>query len=680
MGVKYAQEEIQEATALAKGSSKDQDVVGIVKGWMSKSDGERAQWRDDQSKWYKLRMRIKKKKDYPFPNCSNIRLPTLDNKIKKLKAQTINSLFGIRPLVQAVPAPGGNWQTAIKIEKFLDHLLSDVMCVYNDMVITIDQAYEKGFFLQKVYWKLETQERIDQFDVDDLTLQETVQLYQLPLEEACNWLAKKYDVDRHKYVWADNYNKLKKAAEKILAAQYKVTITTEDVTYNFPSIALISPDECYVPSDGGYDPQNLPYFIHEFYVTKEEAQANVTAKGWDINSVEFITTLTELIEEIKTVKDNKEGVTHFKKTGKLRVAECFGYVNGKRQCITIFPDFNKLAKQSDMPTPTGRIPVVKYYHELREDRWYHHRSLADIIEDLVKEIDIQHMQKIDRQTIVNSPKYVYRAGLVNTQTTQFMFGQGIPVQGMQSLGDIIAPLNDYNQAAEFSYDREQQILKAEIDEYTGQVDYTLSQQVNRREPRTAEEVAAQSQLAQVVTSLDSAMFRQSFEQLVNLVFEMWCEYGDDEYEFSYFGENNYEPIKLTKEELQGKYKVVVRANDNNTNPRVRLAKAREILQSVVGGLQIGVTTPINVINAYKRFFQELDVNNAEELYTMPQPKQPGVPDKTMPKFEDLEEAEQSQILMRLGIKPDHMSRVADKMRQIQNERSDNITNIVNTMK
>ena len=86
-----------------------------------------ATWRANQLKWHKLRMRIKKTKSFPFHGCANLRLPTVETKLRKGKANIAKLIFGVRPVVQAVPSPSGNLQTAKKIEKFLDHLIMDVM-------------------------------------------------------------------------------------------------------------------------------------------------------------------------------------------------------------------------------------------------------------------------------------------------------------------------------------------------------------------------------------------------------------------------------------------------------------------------------------------------------------------------------------------------------------------------
>jgi len=82
-------------------------------------------------------------------------------------------------------------------------------------------------------------------------------------------------------------------------------------------------------------------------------------------------------------------------------------------------------------------------------------------------------------------------------------------------------------------------------------------------------------------------------------------------------------IKLTREETQGKYVITVRGNDQNTNPQVKMQKAQQIMMGTQNQLaiQMGVISPIHVANAYKRFYQMLDVPNWEELVATPEQMQ-----------------------------------------------------------
>jgi hypothetical protein len=301
-------------------------------------------------------------------------------------------------------------------------------------------------------------------------------------------------------------------------------------------------------------------------------------------------------------------------------------------------------------------------YELSDDRWFSHRGIPEMIEDITKEIDMQHNMKLDSQTMRNAPMYLYRAGLVNKNTMQFSWGQGIAVGGMQPLGDVIAPLNNSNPNVEFSYKDEQMLLEGRVEELIGQADFTLQSMINKRQPRTLGEVSMQQQNMNSLFSLDADLMRGSFEELFNWIWELWCQYGDDQYEFAYFGKEGFEPIRLTKEEVQGKYKITVRGNDQNTNPQVRLQKAQMILQIQQNPLAIqsGVISPINMANGIKLALQEMDIQNWQELVMPPeilaqqmqaQQQKPQTQDIRI-KAKDLTDAEMAQVMQSRGMQVD----------------------------
>jgi hypothetical protein len=176
---------------------------------------------------------------------------------------------------------------------------------------------------------------------------------------------------------------------------------------------------------------------------------------------------------------------------------------------------------------------------------------------------------------------------------------------------------------------------------------------------------------QQVFSLDADMFRMSFEELFNWIWDLWCQYGEDMYEFAYFGKEGWTPIRLTKEEVQGHYKITVHGNDQNTNPQVRIQKAQMIITAMNDpyAVQTGVITSLNVYNAKKRFFQELDIPSWEELITQPQQQPMGMQNIPI-NMEQLTDAEQAQILAKQGIQPDIQGRALKSRAIIQEKQSE----------
>jgi hypothetical protein len=691
---------------------KKDTLVSSIKGMVEESQAMTTKWEQNNLKWNKMRYRIKKEKNFPFVGCANIRMPTIETKLRKLKAALVNVVAGIRPIAAVIPTPSGNWQTALKVEKFLDHMIMDVIKLKNKLIIAIDQTLEKGFYIMKPYWNTNIITRVEKLNINDLSVEEATVVFdpQLPPEMLKQLIAKKYDVDMSPLVAKENGDKLDEIIKALNEGKKNIDVTFQDVICNYPDVALCEPERIFVPTDSGYHPESCTWIIHEFNLPIETLEVNGKYKNWDIGDI------AELAEEQKSKavttqygtsrdanidgqKDSREGIDVLEKTGKVRIWEYYGWYDinddgtDEKCVITIAPDFDKVIRKIALPFYSGKYPFVKTFYELTDDRWFSHRGIPEIIEDIVKEIDMQHNMKLDSQTMRNAPMYVYRAGMINKNTMQFAWGQGMPVSGMQPLNDIIAPLNNNNPNVEFSYEREQMLLEGRVEELIGQSDFTLQSMINKRQPRTLGEVGMQQQSMQNIFSLDADLMTGSIGELFNWIWELWCQYGDDKYEFAYFGQNGYEPIRLTKEEIQGKYKITVRGNDQNTNPQIKLQKAQMILQMQENpmAMQSGVVTPQNLANGMKRVYQIADIDGWEELVTMPQPPQKPTLEQIAPMFKpkmkDLTEFEQAQILGAMGMQPDTRGRrMNDEMTgrehsaDIQNKKADTLNKIVSSAK
>jgi hypothetical protein len=645
----------------------DRKLVDTIKKWRDSSRGLTASWEINQLKWQKMRMRIKKVKNFPFVGCANLRMPTIETKIRKLKASLVNVIFGIRPVVQVIPTPSGTFENAQKIEKFLDYLIMEKTDTKNKVVISVDQTLEKGWVCMKPFWAYEEVTRIENASLDDLSISDVEKIHSVntSTEDLAQMLVSYFQADMTDNVKNVNMTTLRDAAEKIHGGSADVKVDLQEVTKNHPDADTCMDERIYVGTDSGYDPQGCQWVIHEFFMPLDTVKKNAELKGWDVKGVTEIWAMKQVNlnqRNIQIVKDFREGIMRLQTPDELVMiweAYCWYDINGdgikEKVVATLAPDFLKVLRKSTLPFYNQKWPFVKLFYELIDDRWFSHRGIPEMIEDIVKEIDIQHMQKIDSQTIRNSPMFMYRAGMINNKAVQFIFGQGIPVQGMTPLNDVMAPMNNQNQAAEFSYKDEQMILESKVEELLGQVDFTLQSMINKRQPRTLGEVNQQVQGAQTTFSLDAALFKGQIEELFNWYWDLWCQYGNDEEEFSYFGKDGWEKIRLNREEVKGKYKITVRGNDQNTNPQIRLQKAQAVMADMENPIlmQSGVVTPINLANALKMKYQLMDIDNWQELVTFPQPKQQSPPPPPIKmNMLDLTPLEQAQVKQKFGIQPD----------------------------
>jgi len=667
----------------------DDKILNYIDGVIEDSVSQTGAWSDNQSKWHRLRMRIKKVKTFPFANCSNIRMPTAEIKIRKLKAALYNVIFGIRPIVQVVPSPSGSMQVASKIEKWLDHLIMDVIKLQKKCVIAIDQELEKGFYLLKPYWKTEIFTRIEEFKIEDLSMEEAMQLYdtQTSPEMIKKAVVDRLEVDMSERVAIDNEKEVERVVVEVLQGKDNIKFQLQDVICDYPDVALADPERVYVPADAGYDPQGCQFIVHEFFLPLNQVKANAELKDWNKLSIEEIDELKDVDVDTSTDMDKnvREGIERINNPSNLvMIWEFYGWYDlnddgvDEKVVITLAPDFNKVLRKITLPFNNGKFPFVKLAYEYTDDRWFSHRGIPEIIEDIIKEIDTQHMQKIDNQTIRNAPMFTYRAGLVNPNLVKFIPGQGIPVQGMNPIQDTLAILNNNNPNTEFSYEKEQMILETKVEELTGQIDFTLQSMINKRQPRTLGEVNLQSQNMQNVFSLDANMHIESFCDLFNFIWDLWCQYGSDEQEFMYFGKQGWEKIKLSREEIQGHYKITVRGNDQNTNPQVRLQKAQMVMMASTNEMaaQMGVIKSWHLAEAYDLLYKELDLpessrlhEDAQALFQQSQQAQPQpLPIKVGMK--DLADGEQAQVVQRMGMKPDIQGRALKSQAKIQEKEAE----------
>lgn len=344
--------------------SNNDEIIKFVQGKMSDAKTHTQTWRANQVKWHKLRMRIKKAKTSPFVGCSNIRMPTAETKIRKLKASLINVIFGMRPIAQVIPTPSGSLRVAQKIEKFLDHLLMDVIKLKQIATIAIDRVLEKGFFLLKPYWKLEITKRKEEFSLDELSEQEKIAFNEIkksPMvsEIILREVIKRLNVDLSPEVYKENMEICKNAVKQILAKKNKISVEVQDVISNNPDIALCDSEYVYVPSDSGYNPQDCNFIVHEFYLPLRQLKTNTRLKGWDktaIDDIELNKNIDLKSRKIDITKDTREGIERLQNPSELvKIQEiyCWYDLNGdgeQEKCIfTISADFNKVLRKITLP-------------------------------------------------------------------------------------------------------------------------------------------------------------------------------------------------------------------------------------------------------------------------------------------------------------------------------------------
>lgn len=643
----------------------DEQLLTKYKSLIQMSLDGTSEWRSKQDQWHKQRMCVKKKKVFPYEGCSNLKMPTIERHIRKKKAKLANRIFGIRPIVQAVPPPSGNPQTSQRIEKFVDHLLMDVMNVYPKFLIALDKMLESGFSVLKSFWRIDITKRYETFGLEDMSVEDAAMMFSHGTDP--DWIkeeiVKRLSIDMNPMVAEENEKAIEDAIVKLYQGADEVTIDVQDIIYNAPDVAIPDVERIIVPPESPLDPKDCEWKCHDMIIPFRVFKTR-TSRGYkNIDVVNDLLARSAADPNFMKdqTKDTREGIQRFQASGDIRVQELYtweklneGDVEPRKCIITICPDFNVVCRRISADGIDGEDPFSRINNEIIDDRWFSSRGIPEIITDIAKEIDTQKNQRIDSQTARNAPMWMYRVGIMNPQA-KLKPNKGIPVPAGVPFGEAFAMVNNTNLNAEYSYKDEMMMLNAETEELLGEVNFTLQSQINKRQPRTGTEVEQQVNNSVPSSNIEADMVMNGFNDFVQKVFALWCKNGDDQVEFQYFGPDangQFETIKLSKEELQG-HLITLRGNDANTNPDKRIQKAITIKQMVNDpvSLQMGITTPMNVYNANREFFQQMGVN--PDLYVSPPAPPPPPP---LPKInlamEDMTPMEQMQIKQRMGIQPD----------------------------
>lgn len=665
---------------------------------ISESDSVKTKWAQKLDYYYRMRYRLRRTKDWPFIGCSNLGLPTIEKFLRKIKAGFFNIFWGIRPHTTIIPEGPQSFELAQRLEHYLDWLLENKIKFAAKFAIALDKMLEKGFCVLEPLWVIKDEKRKFDIDLKGLPQDIVAQIFS-PLDTGDDQviadIAKLFDIDMSETVRHENIENLRKALSELKSGKERVQLTVCDETYNNVDINVHDPENVFVPADSGIDPQECRFIAYEVYepwdIVKQKARAGIydhdtfsdmeafkaigagaPSQGKDSFNVNRTT---------DALKDQREGIERANNaSNSVKLLRTYAWYDldkdgVEERCVFILaPEWKKCLKAFPFPYSHRRWPAVRFNAETVDDRWYGARGIPEMLEDIVKEIDTQHNQKIDQQTIRNVPMFAYRSGVVNSRFVKFIPGQAIPVNGLTPLEDAVKVLRNESSNAEYSYRDEEMLLKLEVQEIYGIQDYSLQSVVNRRQPRTASEVMAQQQSGSTIFSLDSLLLSEALSELLTQIVQLTQQYLPDEIFFSVVGEGV--SAKLTRDEIQGQFLVRVRGNDLNTNPQKRLemAQAKHAFLINPYNIQTGIVTPVNAYLSLKEYLQYTGDVNWQSKISMPQPPPPPAPPPAITQvktnFDQLTDLEQAQVLASGGIKPDMEGRLLEKKQELLSEMSD----------
>lgn len=622
------------------------DFVKDLHRRIKKDKEDRAQWEEDKTYYFKRRYGLLwRNPDFPWPGSSNIVMPLIDMMIDKLKPLYANLVLQAKPPVTVLTHGGAEVANqARKIEQWFDWLIRAGSPQFGtEIVLAIDDLLETGRGIVKTLWQYDT-----------CATTETLVPSRLPkrLAQMIPRINTAQDADRASAMlgvnvlsreeFKENEGRVRqmvqvdfqldpeedadrKVADQILSwmrsgAKQALTIERRDILWDAPRIAQVHPFDLIVPSYTT-DLEETERITHVMWMSDRQIRQRARDAKWNRSAVR------DLLEKRSREKDKyrsasrgydhtlveeslREGVNMDHTDAQFEIYECATWfdVNGdgvdEKVCVLYSPenpDAVLKAYEYRGVSSGNRWPYHTATFEKNKRRWYSPRGIPEKLDDLDAEVTAQHRAKLNRSAISNAPTFFYRTNSgINPRNFRWVPGQMFPT--MNPLGDVV-PVQIPN--LDLSFDQEQHILRTWAEQYVGTPDFGLTSQDSMTEPRTATELRQIAQQGNQALSLRGSLFQHMMASVYDSLHDLWVVYGPDEVWVRITGT---EPLRLTKEELQGDYLFIPTGIIGEQDPIVEAQKslARIQILTQVGPL-MGLRYELDMGEAVRDWLEKDDV-------------------------------------------------------------------------
>ena len=604
---------------IAPDSSRMSDFLTNIGKKIRQDFGDRESWVEARDHFNRRRYGMEwRNPTTPWVGSSNIVLPVIDKKIDELKPQYINMILSPRPTVTAHAVMPRFQKKVRNVE-----LLFDWIAHYGaprfaeEVIFAADDCLEMGRAIFKSYWHYETRQgptvlnasrlppelrRLIVVDGNDQYADKVflasggqggaVSLTKREFDgmrEAVEMVVQKaFDLDPEE-------PRDQKAISKVIAwfrggAKGDLVFESRDVIRSVPAMRTISPMDFIVPRNATCDVEEHERICEVMYFTRSQLQQTALDQKWNKGAVdEFLdrrkkgrvdrengggkTNAQRMLMDLQQA--SREGVAQATSDDLFeiwkvatRYSDSLGGAEKKVVALIAADAPDLPLKIKSHNRPSGKWGYHTYTFELNKRRWYSPRGVPELLDDLEAEITAAERAKINRMAIANCPTLKYKPNRhINPSSWKFFPGVMFPT--VDPSGDVIplqfAPLD-------VSFDSHIQQLSVWAEQRLGSADHSLANQGSLSEPRTKYEIQSIQSQARQTLSMRGTICKLAYDEMWGEFFDLWHSLGPDEVYVKVTGGD--EPIKLTKEDLQGQFLIQCAGTIGSSDPAMEAQKAQ----------------------------------------------------------------------------------------------------------
>lgn len=537
----------------------------------------------------------------------------------RVKASEVALFANVRPLCSFMPTGEANIDIARKMEWYFDwRLRYSVPDFFQQLILGIDDRLQMGKCFFKVIYEYETETvyqtitlkslpgRLKKFSVvpvggeaaaeyiaqisggqsTPITKQEFDKYWEKPLPQSIQSIKAiikdEFDLDEDEPM---DRRALEQLHKFFRSGEHETIIKKREVMRHYPRMISIDPLDVIVPS-WTKSLESAERITHRMWLTKDQLLRKVRDQKWNESVVDQL--ITQGGQNVgaqglgqytmyNVQKAVREGVFNYYDDPLFEVHESYclydldGDGVGEKAVIWTATGIETPLKFIAYPYDHNQWPIIDIPHELNDKDFYSPRGIPEKIKDLDEEITQQHRAKLNRMLIANSPTFTYRRGSgFNPSKVRWIPGEMYQVGQQGDVAAIQIPNLD------ISFDREQNILRAEIESYVGVPDTSITSPLSKpSQPRTATEISVISNVSQQASGYRTLLFQLGMQKVLNQMWALEEQYGPEELWVRVAEEP---PQKVTRKEIQGKFVIVPRGTVVNSTPEAEAQKALTTFQ------------------------------------------------------------------------------------------------------
>ena len=565
---------------------------------------DRVEWETRLAEWEDQYYNRAPDKDYPWPGSANFHVPITMTGVETLKPKLVEAVLGQNPPIMVVPVQPASEERKDRTETFLNWQILTELSLPPVVAQSAHLFLIPGTVIAKTYWDYRRKKR--------------KMVREFPLKTDINAVLQALFGDKkpltHEKVGELEWEGTLRAPHEMEDLEYRIKMQALDDSLQVlfecdeviekPKVELIEPPDFIAPARGGSDPNELPWCQHRLWLTEDELRRKVQMKRFYADAVQALLGQQKVPGGDSATLDSQ---SYKKSTAMAEGIEPEGPSNAMRDQWEILEDYRLWDVDGDgydeeiitwvsprLPQRVlgwdyldnvyahGRRPFRKACYHPIPFRFYG-LSYAEVVKGIQDEVNTMHNQRVDFNTIANTPITFYRASMSFP-----------PVAGQVKPGDMVPVDNPANDLAWPKYNanqtwsaQEEQTLNQILERLTGQSDLSLGRQPNRV---GATRTAAGTQTLLGEASLRFKTFMEGFQRFWIGIFEdilaLDQEYLPPGKEFRVTGKRP-EFIRLKdRTEIRGKYDIRLAASDQTLNRQQMRQDSAQIMQAMMNPVMV----------------------------------------------------------------------------------------------